>query len=115
LQYNDYYFQTGRRAFLFNRKKTADRSSNNSEVVIPIIESLQVILDEIAAPPTLGGYVFPQIFNGETSEKVRRKLTAQENSNVKDRVTKICHDILGWIKQSAHQNLVPSFVCHKPP
>ena len=98
LQYNDYYFQTGRRAFLFNRKKTADRSSNNSEVVIPIIEPLQVILDEIAAPPTLGGYVFPQIFNGETSEKVRRKLTAQENSNVKDRVTKICHDVLGWDK-----------------
>ena len=36
LQYNDYYFQTGKRAFLFNRKKTADRSSNDSEVVIPI-------------------------------------------------------------------------------
>ena len=98
LQYNDYYFQTGRRAFLFNRKKTAERSSNDSEVVIPIIEPLQVILDEIAAPPTLGGYVFPQIFNGETSEKERRKLTAQENSNIKNRVTKICHDVLGWDK-----------------
>lgn len=96
LQYNDYYFQTGKRAFLFNRKKTADRSVNGSEVVIPIIEPLQVILDEIAAPPTLGGYVFPQIFKGETSEKERRKLTAQENSNIKDRVTKICHDVLGW-------------------
>ena len=96
LQYNDYYFQTGRRAFLFNRKKTADRSANGSEVVIPIIEPLQVILDEIAAPPTLGGYVFPQIFKGETSEKERRKLTSQENSNIKDRVTKICHDVLGW-------------------
>lgn len=64
LQYNDYYFQTGRRAFLFNRKKTADRSANGSEVVIPIIEPLQVILDEIAAPPTLGGYVFPQDIQG---------------------------------------------------
>ena len=98
LQYNDYYFQTSRRAFLFNRKKTADRSSNNSEVVIPIIEPLQVILDEIAAPPALGSYVFPQIFNGETSEKERRKLTAQTNSNIKDRVTKICHDVLRWDK-----------------
>ena len=98
LQYNDYYFQTGRSAFLFNRKKTADRSANNSEVVIPIIEPLQVILDEIAAPPVLGGYVFPQIFNGETSEKERRNLTVQENSNIKDRVTKICHDVLGWDK-----------------
>ena len=98
LQYNDYYFQTGRRAFLFNRKKTADRSSNNSEVVIPIIEPLQVILDEIAAPPALGSYVFPQIFNGETSEKERRKLTAQENSNIKDRMIRICKDVLGWDK-----------------
>lgn len=95
LQYNDYYFQSGRRAFLFNRKKTAERSSNDSEVVIPIIEPLQVILDEIAAPPTFGGYVFPQIFKGETSEKERRKLTAQENSNIKNRVTKICHDVFG--------------------
>lgn len=98
LQYNDYYFQTGKRAFLFNRKKTADRSSNDSEVVIPIIEPLQVILDEIAATPSRDGYVFPEIFNGVTSEKERRKRTAQENSNIQDRVTKICHDVLGWDK-----------------
>lgn len=96
LQYNDYYFQTGKRAFLFNRKKTADRSANDSEVVIPIIEPLQVILDDIAAIPSRGGYVFPEIFEGVTTEKDKRKRTAQENSNVQDRVTKICHDVLGW-------------------
>lgn len=96
LQYNDYYFQTGRRAFLFNRKKTADRSANDSEVVIPIIEPLQTILDEIAAPPSRDGYVFPEIFQGVTTEKERRMRTAQENSNIQDRVTKICHEVLGW-------------------
>lgn len=59
---------------------------------------MQVILDEIAATPSRDGYVFPEIFNGVTSEKERRKRTAQENSNIQDRVTKICHDVLGWDK-----------------
>ena len=59
LTYNDHYFKSGKKSFRFVRQKTQDRS--DMEVVIPIIQPLQYILDEIAAPPTKGVLVFPQI------------------------------------------------------
>ena len=96
LTYDNYYFQNEGKAFRFNRKKTARNSANGSEVIVPIIEPLQKILDEIAAPPTRNGYVFPMIFNGAKSEQERRKKTALENSNVQDRMIKICHEVLHW-------------------
>lgn len=96
LKYNQYYFSSDKKAFRFERKKTAERSSENSEVVVPIIEPLQHILDEIAAEPKLDTYVFPWILNGATSAKDIRSRTSQENSNVKDRVTRICKEVLGW-------------------
>lgn len=40
------------------RYKTKDRSENNSEVVIPIIEPLRIILSEIAAPEERGDWYF---------------------------------------------------------
>ena len=86
LKYDSYYFQNSGKAFRFNRKKTARNSADGSEVIIPIIEPLQKILDEIAAPPTRDGYVFPQILNGAESERDRRMRTQQENSNVQDRL-----------------------------
>ena len=48
-------------------------------VIVPIIEPLKVILDEIGAKLEKDAYVFPQIFNGATDESLRRKLTVQEN------------------------------------
>ena len=60
LTYNDHYFQSGKKSFHFVRQKTEDRS--DMEVVIPIIPALQVILDEIAAPPVKGNLVFPEIY-----------------------------------------------------
>ena len=59
---------------------------------------LQYVLDEIAAPPTRDGFVFPDILKGAETEELRRKYTMQENSNVKDRVIKICHEALNWDK-----------------
>ena len=96
LKYDNYYFQNEGKAFRFNRKKTEKTSANGSEVIIPIIEPLQYILDEIAAPPTRDGYVFPQIFNGAETEEDRRKRTQQENKNVRERMDKICHEVLQW-------------------
>ena len=64
-----------------------------------IIEPLRNILDEIAACPTGGGVVFPQIFNGATEEAEMRKLCVQENSNIKDRVIRICKEVLEWDKE----------------
>ena len=98
LQYNTTYWKEGGRAFEFQRKKTAARSSDNSVVIVPIIAPLQKILDEIAASPTKGGYVFPFIFKGITSEETRRKLTLQENANIRERVQRVCKDVLHWEK-----------------
>ena len=96
LTYDAYYYQNQGKAFRFNRKKTAGRSQDGSEVIIPIIEPLKYILDEIAAKPNRDGFVFPDILKGSTSEEERRKHTSQENSNIKDRVRKICLEILHW-------------------
>ena len=69
-----------------------------SVVIVPIIPPLQKILDEIAAPPTKGAYVFPFLFNGVTDEVKRRKIQRQENSNVRDRLQKICKEVMHWDK-----------------
>ena len=98
LTYNRTYFAEGGRAFEFMRKKTSARSNSMSVVVVPIIEPLKVIFDEIGAKPEKDAYVFPQIFNGATDEALRRKLTVQENSNIKDRMNRICKEVLGWDK-----------------
>ena len=58
------------------------------KVIIPIIEPLQKILDEIAAEPVLNGFVFPDILQGATHKADKRKRISQENSNVQDRVIK---------------------------
>lgn len=98
LQYNSTYWKEGGKAFEFMRKKTAARSADNSVVVVPIIPPLQKILDEIAASPTKGGYVFPFIFNGVENEEERRRLSGLENSNVRDRLQRICKEVLHWEK-----------------
>lgn len=96
LTYSQYYFDTGRKAFKFKRVKTTNRTEGGSEVIVPIIEPLQKVLDEIAAEPVLNGYVFPDILQGATHKAKKRKRISQENSNVQDRVIKICHDVLHW-------------------
>ena len=96
LTYSQYYFDTERKAFKFYRKKTRGRSTNGSEVIIPITEPLQRILDDIAAPPKLNAYVFPHVLEGATHERDIRKRVSGENSNVQDRVIKICKDVLHW-------------------
>ncbi len=98
LRYNDTYWREGGRAFEFERKKTSAQSNYNAVVVVPIIEPLKKILDEVAAPPTKGGYVFPQVFKGIRDEEERRRLTLQENGNIKDRVRKVCTEVLCWDK-----------------
>lgn len=98
LRYGKTYWHEAGKAIEFQRKKTAARSNDNSVVIVPIIPPLQKILDKIAAPPTKGGYIFPFIFNGAEDEETRRKITLQENSNVRDRLQRICKEILGWEK-----------------
>lgn len=98
LTYNAAYWHDGGRTFEFQRKKTAARSNDNSVVVVPIIPPLKRILDEIAAPPTKGGYVFPHILKNVENEEERRRLILMENSNIQDRMNRICQEVLGWDK-----------------
>lgn len=95
LVYDSYYFSTGGKAFRFNRKKTAGRSSCASEVIIPIIEPLRKILDDIAAKPERDCYVFPKILNGVVTDKQIRRHTTAENRRIKNDLAKVCASI-GW-------------------
>jgi integrase len=93
LVYDDHYFKSGKKFFRFIRKKTVDRS--DTEIVIPIIEPLQKIMDEIAAKPEKGALVFPQIYAGETDEKKQRARISQENQNIRKRLGRLVKS-MGW-------------------
>lgn len=98
LEYNDFYFSQDRKAFLFIRRKTEGRTGDVVEVIVPIIEQLQYILDDIAATPEKGKRVFPWIFNGVGRKDGRliRKYASQANANIRSHVRKVCLEVLGW-------------------
>lgn len=96
LTYDDFYFNSKRKQFRFERVKTAGRSSDGAEVIIPIIEPLQYILEQIVAPPVKGARVFPHILKNVKTPKQIRKRLSRENSNIKDRIHKITKELLGW-------------------
>ena len=96
LKYSKFYFDSSRKTFKFKRVKTRNHTEGGGEVIIPIIEPLQKVLDDIAAEPVLNGFVFPDILQGATHKADKRKRISQENSNVQDRVIKICEDVLHW-------------------
>ena len=96
LIYDDYYYSTNGNAFRFRRKKTAGRSEDGAEVIIPIIDPLRRVLDEIAASPRKGALVFPQILKGAKTDREKRKRTTQENQNIRKRLQILCKDVLGW-------------------
>ena len=93
LVYDDHYFKSGRKSFRFIRKKTEDRS--DTEIVIPIIEPLQKILDEIAAEPIKGSLVFPQIYAGEQNPEGMKARVSQENQNIRKRLGRLVKT-MGW-------------------
>lgn len=99
MTYNAAYWQDAGKLLEFERKKTAARSSDNSVVIVPIIPPLKRILNEIAAKPVRGSYLFPYIFKNIEDEDERRRLILMENSNIRDRMRKICTEILGWEKE----------------
>lgn len=96
LTYDDYYFNSNGQAFRFERKKTRERSENNAEVIVPIIQPLKNVLNGIAAKPERGAHVFPEILKGATDSKDVRKRISQENANVRHRLIRLCQDSLGW-------------------
>ena len=99
LTYNKAYWQDKGKALEFQRRKTAARSNDNSVVIVPIIPPLKRVLDEIADKPTKGGFLFPFIFHDVKDEDERRRIILMENCNVRERVRRICTEILGWEKE----------------
>lgn len=91
LRYDDYYEISERKAFRFFRHKTAEHSEAGSEVIVPIIPPLKIILDKIAAPVAFGQLVFPFILgegvDPESKEAVNK--IHQENKNIAKRMKTI--------------------------
>lgn len=112
LEYNDYYFSTGKSCFRFLRTKTKDKSDNQSEVIVPIIPELQAIVEKYGSEEKLGGRVFDYILEDIVDEELIRKRIAQENSNIKDRLEVVCKLLempqrpsMTWARHSFATNL----------
>lgn len=95
LEYNQSYFSSGGKELQFIRKKTKDRNDESSEVLIPITDDLQNVLNKIASEPKLGERVFPFIIGSASSEVEIRNQIKSWNSNIQDRLRKLTAE-LGW-------------------
>lgn len=89
LKYDKFYFDNGKSEMRFFRNKTRDRSENESEVIFPLIPQIKRIIEETGLPESEGGMLFPAL-NDRMSEETKRKIIAQENSNIADRVQVVC-------------------------
>ena len=91
LRYDDYYEISERKAFRFFRHKTAEHSEAGSEVIVPIIPPLKIILDKIAAPVAFGQLVFPFILGEEMDPDSKEAVNKihQENKNIAKRMKAI--------------------------
>lgn len=90
LKWDEYYYESGETEFRFIRQKTAETTEEDIEILIPILPEIRNILNEYASPPKLGERVFPQILNGATDATEIKRLTALENSNIRDRLRAAC-------------------------
>jgi len=120
LRYERHYFESGGTELKFIRQKTIDTTDEDIEVIIPVIPELKRILDKYGSVPEMGGYVFPQILNGQTDPDSIKKAVAQWNSNIRDRVQVAC-GILGisknvsmtWARHSFATNLTNAGVTER--
>ncbi len=101
MRYDEYFFASGNRAIRFYRHKSDDHSEFGSEVIVPIIQPLQRILDDLAAPAKKNALVFPFLLGDllnkgvkDDSDEVVARIK-QGNKNIKDRVSKIT-ELLSW-------------------
>ncbi len=95
LRYDPFWFRQGGKALRFERQKTKDRSDSNSEVIVPVIPQLAVILQDIASPERKGSLLFPFILGDATDEALCRKRINLMNSNISARMEIVARH-LGW-------------------
>ncbi len=112
LRYSAHYFKTHGLEFDFIRQKTERTSKEEIRIYIPIIPRLREIVERYGAVPRKGSLVFPQILNGETDCENKKKKVAQFNSNIQDRLKKVCKEqgiyapvSMTWARHSFNTNL----------
>ncbi len=98
LRYDDFFRLHNGAAIRFERQKTADRTDNDSEVIIPIIPELRTILGELATPYEAGERLFPFILKDATDPREVQRRVQQGNQNIKKRMRALAES-LGWQKQ----------------
>ena len=98
LRYDDFYRLNNGAAIRFERQKTASRTDDNSEVIIPVIPELKTILDELAAPYEANERLFPFLLKGARLPKEVQRKVQQGNQNIKKRMRCLVQS-LGWEKQ----------------
>ena len=98
LTYNAHYTRSRKKSLMFHRQKTRDRTDNDSEVIVPIIEPLKAIIDELAAEYEPDGRLFPFILKEATTEQEIARRVQQGNQNIKKHVRTLTAS-LGWTEQ----------------
>lgn len=69
LTYDEWYFATHGKQLRFFRHKTMDRNEDASEVIFPVTDELQKIIDRYGNEPKLGKRVFPIMSPWITAEQ----------------------------------------------
>jgi Phage integrase family. len=93
LRYDNYYFDSNRRAFRFIRRKSQDETLDGEgmEVVVPITKEMQAILNLYAAKPEHNQLVFPFLMGDAITGSAQNQYDKvhQENKNIADRMKKV--------------------------
>lgn len=112
LTYNAHYFRSRGKELSFKRKKTENTLNEELVIYVPVIEPLKRIMEEYAAEPKMGARLFPQIIKDVTEPELIRKVLAQENKNIADRLEKVCENVgieervtMTWARHSYQTNL----------
>lgn len=117
LKYDNYYFMSNGKEFQFERKKTAESSKHNSDVFVPVLEPMRILLERLANTPKTGGYVFP-INKGYENAKTADEHIHKTNANIRKALAKLfplvgLGDIIPtatWARHSYATNLMSAGV-----
>lgn len=93
ITFDKHYFNSGESELCFVRKKTQDTTDEDIEIIVPIIDELKNILSKYGAKPELDKRIFPQILGKEIDEVKIKKIVAQANSNIRDRLRVVCNHL----------------------
>ena len=93
LRWDKNYYDEDEKILVFTRQKTESRTGIT--VVIPIIQPLRHILNEVATKPSPGSLVFPQIYQNEKDPRVAYYRRVRKNNVIAQNLRRITAS-LGW-------------------